>query len=733
MHPRTSPKPRDMAARLAVAAAASVVGSGLVFITLVTLAGPWLGCVWLAADRPTIDAVFPGSPAALAGLRPGDRLISADGLYLSSPWTASYFASNLTTGRTARLEVQRSGSTMQLWITPVRAGVLRPDAAFVWLDLLVGWFTCALAFWIAFRRCGHISALLASATLVAQGVIFTACNARGFAPAWRWLWPGVRHLVALPASLGWFFAPTMLLFILEFPRRRRSRIAAFMAVPAVLISPLLIYYGLYASLGEHPEVATSAPVWLGSAAMAATWGTLFATLLAGIGQYRRETDLNHRRRLRVILCGVLISTAGSFAEAWLSVNGWRWLNPAALVAGRASCTLLNAAMPLSFGYAVLRHRLFDLSIIIRLGIRYALSKGLVLSFAPGLTILFIVDLWRHSERPLALAIREGSTGYLILALLAVVAHIGRRRWLAALDRRFYRSRCDGRRVLSELISKLRYPTDRETSVAVALNAVSEAFQPKWAAIARRDHGAGAHWLAVLPEDLSLPDPIAEALSAALSISRDKPVHTGPDAGWLESLPPEQSANIRELGAELFIPVIEGPTSVLLIILGARRSEEPYAEEDLEMLTTVAHSLELAMARSGVSEVAPSRDDQYSFAPFTLDPIARTLRRDGEMVPIGAKTFDLLVFLVARRGQVLTKDILLRGVWPETIVEEANLAQHVSSLRKVLGEKAGENRYISTVPGRGYSFVAIVQQHRACVPKSVRWERQQNGRLMRSGH
>ncbi len=713
MHPRTSPKRRAMAAPLAVAAAAFVVGSWLVFITFATLAGPWLGCVWLAADRPTIDAVFPGSPAAQAGLRPGDRLLSADGLSLSSPWTASYFELNLTTGRTVRLEVERSGSTMQLWITPVRAGILRPDAAFVWLDLLVGWFTCALAFWIAFRRWGQLSALLASATLIAQGMNFIACNARGFATAWRGLWPGVRHLVAAPAALGWFFAPIMLLFILEFPRRRRSRLASFLACPVVLVSPLLIYHGQYASLGEHPEVATAAPAWLAPVAMAAIWGALFTTLFAGIGQYRRETDLNHRRRLRVILCGVLISAAGSLAEGWLTVNGWRWLDPAALVAARASCTLLNAAMALSFGYAVLRHRLFDLSLIIRLGIRYALSKGVVLSIAPGLAALFVIDLWRHSERPLALAIRQESTGYLILALLAVVAHIGRRRWLAALDRRFYRSRCDGRRVLSDFISKLRHPADRETIVAVALNAVSEALQPKWAGIAARGDNAEARWLAVLPRDLSLPDPIAEALPVALSLRRDKPVPVGADAAWLEDLPPEHSAYLRELGAELFIPVVEAPNSVLMIILGARRSEEPYAEEDLEMLRTVAHSLELAMTRLRVSEVESDRDDQYSFAPFTLNPIARTLRRAGEAIPIGAKTFDLLVFLVERRGLVLTKDALLRGVWPETIVEEANLAQHVSSLRKILGERAGENRYISTLPGRGYSFVATVQQHRVC--------------------
>ena len=123
-------------------------------------------------------------------------------------------------------------------------------------------------------------------------------------------------------------------------------------------------------------------------------------------------------------------------------------------------------------------------------------------------------------------------------------------------------------MLSNFISKLRNPADRETVVAVALQAVSEALQPKWAAIAGRGPGGEACWLAVLPPDLSLPDPIAEALPVALSLRRDKPVHVGPDAAWLEDLPPEHSAHIREMGAELFLPVVEGPTSVLMIILGS---------------------------------------------------------------------------------------------------------------------------------------------------------------------
>jgi DNA-binding winged helix-turn-helix (wHTH) protein len=81
------------------------------------------------------------------------------------------------------------------------------------------------------------------------------------------------------------------------------------------------------------------------------------------------------------------------------------------------------------------------------------------------------------------------------------------------------------------------------------------------------------------------------------------------------------------------------------------------------------------------------------------------------VTIGAKAFDLLVFMVERRGQVISKDELLGGVWPESVVEEANLAQHISLLRRTLGERPGENRFIATVPGRGYSFVAALQRDR----------------------
>jgi Tol biopolymer transport system component/DNA-binding winged helix-turn-helix (wHTH) protein len=98
---------------------------------------------------------------------------------------------------------------------------------------------------------------------------------------------------------------------------------------------------------------------------------------------------------------------------------------------------------------------------------------------------------------------------------------------------------------------------------------------------------------------------------------------------------------------------------------------------------------------------------YSFGPFRIDAGKRLLTRDGTAIPLPAKAFDLLVLLVERRNQVLDKEEILREVWRGTIVEENNLARSISTLRKVLDDAHGEHRYIITIPGRGYEFVADV--------------------------
>ena len=99
---------------------------------------------------------------------------------------------------------------------------------------------------------------------------------------------------------------------------------------------------------------------------------------------------------------------------------------------------------------------------------------------------------------------------------------------------------------------------------------------------------------------------------------------------------------------------------------------------------------------------------YEFGEFRVDAAQRVLlKRDGERVPLTPKAFDTLLYFVQHSGTLMDKDEILRGVWTDTVVEENNLNQHISTLRRVLGEKRDEHQYILTVPGRGYRFVAVV--------------------------
>lgn len=100
---------------------------------------------------------------------------------------------------------------------------------------------------------------------------------------------------------------------------------------------------------------------------------------------------------------------------------------------------------------------------------------------------------------------------------------------------------------------------------------------------------------------------------------------------------------------------------------------------------------------------------YEFGRFRLKTAERILLREGELVPLTPKVFDILITLVENRGQVVAKDDLMKRVWPSTYVEEGNLTQNISLLRKALGESPGGLQFIETVPRRGYRFVADINE------------------------
>src|SRR5262249_31335387 len=101
---------------------------------------------------------------------------------------------------------------------------------------------------------------------------------------------------------------------------------------------------------------------------------------------------------------------------------------------------------------------------------------------------------------------------------------------------------------------------------------------------------------------------------------------------------------------------------------------------------------------------------------------RLLYHGEEVVPLQPKTFDILLTLVESRGRVIEKEELMRRVWPDSFVEESNLSQNIYILRKLFGSEAEGQRYIATIPKRGYSSVAEVNELRGEAGKPLLKER-----------
>jgi TolB-like protein/DNA-binding winged helix-turn-helix (wHTH) protein len=108
-------------------------------------------------------------------------------------------------------------------------------------------------------------------------------------------------------------------------------------------------------------------------------------------------------------------------------------------------------------------------------------------------------------------------------------------------------------------------------------------------------------------------------------------------------------------------------------------------------------------------MSPAFNSLYEFGQWQLDPQKLHLSRDGESVPLPPKAAEILLVMLANSGETVSKDELMRSVWPNSYVEESNLTQNIFLLRKALGETAQQSSYIITIPGKGYRLAAEVRQ------------------------
>ncbi|MBA2354739.1 MAG: serine/threonine protein kinase, partial [Acidobacteria bacterium] len=400
-----------------------------------------------------------------------------------------------------------------------------------------------------------------------------------------------------PHATSTSFGPLLFAFVAVFPRRTWSTARLLAALlPGALAMGWFAYVGYH--LMQEPGAATGLPdskVWLVST------GSLyaFAAVALLLAHQRAADSVTDRRRMRVLLGGLMVGvSAGAALLAGDRLDG------SADIFGNSFLTLLalaSLAVPASFAHAILRHRLFDLRIIVRQGVRYALARRLLDALLPAVTALLLAELMWHGDEPLARMVQSRWWWYVLIVGALVVIRNRRESWLRALDRRFFRDRYDAERLLESVVNQIGRAPSFESIAPSVVQQIDEALHPTFVEVFQ--HAPGTRCFTPVTGSLpsALPLPAAMTAVGVLSALRKPLALSLGDTAWVShQLPEEERTLLSGRGIELLVPVCSvnaGDPPIALVVLGPRRSEEPYDSDDLDLLASVAEGLGHLLERS----------------------------------------------------------------------------------------------------------------------------------------
>ena len=471
------------------------------------------------AERVTVVDVVPGSAAARAGIEPGDLLsIPSQPINGRLHWMA--IGANFGIDRPAELRIDRHGRNLTVTFTP------EPESWFEWRtrygpELLViraiQFVTLLLALFVALKRPDDPIALV-GATLLATIGVFSVTLPLQLASRWRALPPPVGWLLWLPfmSSAASGLGPVVLH---DLPRPRFRTRLAWLAI-WVPLAPGLIGQAVF---GYHMVVQGRPPPPLPpwpEALITVSIVYAVASVMVLLRNYGRLTDVNERRRVRVLMLGMLVGSAAgipvvvSYWRATTSDVGESFLASPLATLG----TFLFLAVPLSFAYAILRHRLFDIRVLIRQGLRYALARHALLALVPVLLVAIGVDVLAHGAEPVGDVLRSHGWVYLVVGALIAVARTQRQGWLDSLDRRFFRERYNAQRLLREIADDVRHASSLELAAPTIVSRVEQALHATFVALLVREaDGRRYRALASYPPGAA-PD-VLEADNRVLALAR----------------------------------------------------------------------------------------------------------------------------------------------------------------------------------------------------------------------
>jgi serine/threonine-protein kinase len=247
--------------------------------------------------------------------------------------------------------------------------------------------------------------------------------------------------------------------------------------------------------------------------------------------------------------------------------------------------------------------------MIRQGLQYALARGVVLALVPALAAILLADLLLHSDQPLIAILRGRGWVYVFGAALALLAHSRRKYWLETLDRRFFREHYDAQRLLRDVVEEVREAGSFERVAPRVVARIEAALHAEFVALLVRDpREPSYHSIAATPAGQAPPPLVAESKLVSLMRVLGKPLDiSSTESGWLsQQIPHGETDFVRQARIELLIPIAMNPElKEALLTLGFKRSEEPYSQEDREILVTIAANLALLLGRPAMSLVPMS--------------------------------------------------------------------------------------------------------------------------------
>ena len=634
------------------------------------------------AHAQLVRDVSAGSPAETAGMRVGDRIVAID----AQPLTDSAFQARLWShhkaGEKVKLSIARSGAPAPITLT----GTFRDrSSASAFGDfigevrdlhpvpfVLVGLTVLFLR--IADRNAWLLALVFASFTTVAAIPDSLPIN----------------HPALFAFALGYkavllgLIGPLFYFFFAVFPvRSPLDRRLPWLKWAAVAVNFIFILGGFRTGLMRipapfdrliRPELATAIPFWL-------TYVFLMLGLVSLVLNFVRSRDAEARRKIRVLFWGTLVGLGPAFAQAGArEAFGYRappWLDTAD--------TFMSFLFPLSFAYAVLKHRVLEVPVLIGRSARYLLvQRGftIVLSLVSiALTLLFAMSFAGRLEAA------SGPVGPSGIALGAAfgTALLWSGSWLhrqvsERIDRAFFRQAYDARVILQDLAERLRSVSQRREVADLLTQQLRQALQPSSLFIYLRSPDGQ-----LVAADSSLND------SSLQTIPADLPEIARLKEPW--EVPPQGLPALAQLHPNCLAPMLgHGGELLGLLVLGERLSEVPYSGEDRRLLAGVASQAAAALDNIGLAEQIAARleaerrsaremeiakEVQTRLLPQTTPPL-RTLDYAAECIQTRAVGGDYYDFLETDGGPValVLADVSGKGVHAALLM--ANLQAQLRS-------------------------------------------------------